>query len=448
MKKQLLFSVIVLWSTLLFSQKMAITGVVTDKNGNPVEQVHVLDESTQTGTATNGKGWFSLELPIQKGVLTFRHVAFLPQKKELSAEEIKVAIEKGEAIFLNITLESHIQTLEAVEIVDGKIMLAHDDPKQWILDYTLVGKDEILLLLLQRNRKYLQLITAEGAILTSKHLDFKYNRLYKGCFGDIHILSNDDAYQLFLVDDEFKLLYERTMYDFLTTIDKVVAVTPQYLYTKEVFTRDQNLFYYRIDSAAQERKLLYNVYDKTGKELQARQHELLQEINAAGFTPDMVLGLPASFSGEGPMPSQIIKGAERLRRLYEHIISVPPYNPLLMIKDTLYLFNHVEEKIIAFDLAGGLLSETGIDYNHHPEWGKEILPDEEHRHCYVKYINGGGFVTLREINPDTGAFVRSIKLEKHPYPQNITIRDGYIYYLAKDHYQHEEKYYLWKQHLE
>jgi hypothetical protein len=66
----------------------------------------------------------------------------------------------------------------------------------------------------------------------------------------------------------------------------------------------------------------------------------------------------------------------------------------------------------------------------------------------VKFLHNG-YVTLRQINPDTGNFTgNDIILEKHAYPKHIKIRGAYIYYLAKGLFDNEEKYFLWKQHLE
>ena len=133
---------------------------------------------------------------------------------------------------------------------------------------------------------------------------------------------------------------------------------------------------------------------------------------------------------------------------YDHLLSQSPYSPLLKINDMLCIFDHINGQIVTFDTDGNLVKEVEINYHTTQNYGKEIIVDEEQTIAFVKFFNNA-YVTLRQINPDTGNFTGyDIILEKHAYPKSIKIRGDYIYYLARGLFENEEKYFLWKQHLE
>lgn len=90
-------------------EKKSITlkGWVYDKKKEPMLGVTIKLTNTNVGTATNNKGWFSLQLPTTKGSLEFSFVGFKTQIINFT--------EKTDT--LHITLEEDIQMLDETVII-------------------------------------------------------------------------------------------------------------------------------------------------------------------------------------------------------------------------------------------------------------------------------------------------------------------------------------------
>ena len=62
-------------NTCLFSQ-MKISGIVTDKNNDPLIGVNIRIKGTSTGTITDVDGKYSIQAPDSKSVLVFSYIGF------------------------------------------------------------------------------------------------------------------------------------------------------------------------------------------------------------------------------------------------------------------------------------------------------------------------------------------------------------------------------------
>lgn len=89
-------------------KSITLKGWVYDKHREPLPGVTIKMANTNVGTATNNKGWFSLQLPVTKGTLEFSFVGFKTKKVDFT-EATKDT--------LRITLEEDIQALDETVVV-------------------------------------------------------------------------------------------------------------------------------------------------------------------------------------------------------------------------------------------------------------------------------------------------------------------------------------------
>lgn len=426
------------------AQQIMVCGIATDEEKAPVANINVVDQNGRMGVSTNEWGFFTLEIAKQTTVLEFSHVAFETKRVEISKSALRNA---GDTLWISVEMRHKIRELDIAEIANDNVRIAHENPKQWILDYELIGENEILLLLIEKNRRFVQLIAPDGDVAKSP-VEYKHNKLYKGCFGNIHLLSNHAASQLFLMDDEFILAYEKSIEDFVDVVERIVLATPYHIYQKEVFLRDQKVVYHQIDTTNQSKTVFYDITDRIGKELQREQMNLMKDLIALGEGTDMSMNNSAS--SKSPIAKSDNREAQVVRMSYamhEYTLSQEPYAPLIRLGDNLYLFNHIQDKIVIFDLLGNQISETVISYHKENQWDGKIIVNEERDRCFALFSNNGR-TTLKELNPDNGKFINEYTLQRHSYPKKISVRGGQIFYLARDYYQGEERYFLWKQEME
>ena len=93
------------------SESVTVKGIVYDEKRQPLPGVTVQVVGTSVGTATTSKGWFSIDLPLQKGKLKFSFVGYKDKEVEFT--------EKSDT--LRIYMEENVEELdEAIVVAYGE----------------------------------------------------------------------------------------------------------------------------------------------------------------------------------------------------------------------------------------------------------------------------------------------------------------------------------------
>jgi hypothetical protein len=455
------------------AQNIRVAGKVTTSNGTGIAGVHVFDSIAKVGTTSDINGIFSLTIPLKanfpssggvRGGLRFSHIAFNTQYLLLTTKMLSDTI-AANTIWLEVILTTKFRELPVVEISDAKVQIAYKNPKQWILDYEPVGTDEFLLLLLEKNKKYLQLVNSNHEKISQIEVSKDYKELFKDCFGTFHLLSGDSACQILLIDEELTLPYHYARLDFNKVMYPIVVNTNNYLYTKDLVGYGQVVLYDKINKETKEiMPFIENAEEK--RAILFRQDYFFsimsefKKCNGDLATPEIIetfqyllinsrdlkelfhlkwMVAPASILCGDKLPATI--------QFYKHVLARPPYSLLATINDTLYFFDHLNSLIATYDLDGNYLKETPINYHNNKGWDKEIIVNEEKTRCFAKFTRNGE-TSLVEINPNTGQMMGKHVLEVHAFPTKIRVRGNEIYYMSKDYFEGEQKYFLWKQKME
>lgn len=90
-------------------KSLRVKGFVYDMQKQPMPGVTVKIMGVSMGTATDAKGWFAMDLPMQKGTLEFSFIGFKKKAIEFSEKTAKDT--------LRITLEEDIQALDETIVV-------------------------------------------------------------------------------------------------------------------------------------------------------------------------------------------------------------------------------------------------------------------------------------------------------------------------------------------
>lgn len=86
-----IFALLLLNSTLAFAQSQ-VSGLVTDKSGEPLIGVNVLEKGTTNGVITDFNGQFALNV-AQGKTLVFSYVGYITQEVKVSGSTVKVSME-------------------------------------------------------------------------------------------------------------------------------------------------------------------------------------------------------------------------------------------------------------------------------------------------------------------------------------------------------------------
>ena len=109
-----------LLTTFALSQGLVIKGVITDENGNYLQDVNIRDKNTARGTISNGNGSYQLNLPFQKKyTITFSHINHAQKTLEISLKEAQQEMNLTNTNFLlkNFSLSKATDVLNNVDLI-------------------------------------------------------------------------------------------------------------------------------------------------------------------------------------------------------------------------------------------------------------------------------------------------------------------------------------------
>ncbi|MCL2511321.1 MAG: carboxypeptidase-like regulatory domain-containing protein [Bacteroidales bacterium] len=447
------------------AQKIHVAGKVTATNGTGIAGVHIFDSIAKIGTTSDINGIFNLTISPKTTKLRFSHIAFNTQYITLTKTMLSDTI-AANTIWLDVVLTQKIMELPLLEISDAKVEIAYKNSKQWILDYEPVGANEFLLLLIEKNKRYLQLINSNHEKISQIEVSKDYKELIKDCFGTFHLISRDSACQIFLLDEELTLPYRYTRDDFDRIMAPIVVNTENYLYAKDFAGHRQVVLYDKINKETNE--LTIFIENSEEKRAITYRNNYVSKItnvfigcnkkSGIDVTPEMIANFQRILINSKNVdelfrlkwmlyPADICRDVHEGIQFYKHVLSKPPYSLLTIINDTLYFFDHLNSLIVAYDLDGNYLRETPCNYHNNKGWDKEIIVNEGKTRCFAKFTRNGE-TSLVEINPNTGQMLGRYVLEVHAFPTKIKVRGNDIYYLSKDYFEREQKYFLWRQKME
>ena len=100
------FALMLLLCTTIAAQNVAVSGIVTDSNNEPLIGVSVYVKGTTVGVITDVDGKYSVQVSGSQAVLVYSYVGYLSQ-------EITVGSQRT----INVTLQDDTQNLEEVVVV-------------------------------------------------------------------------------------------------------------------------------------------------------------------------------------------------------------------------------------------------------------------------------------------------------------------------------------------
>ena len=97
LSRLLIFSVLLSFSFVLFSQQITVSGTVTDEHDEPLTGVTIQVKGTSTGTVTDFAGSFSLSAP-ENSVLQFSFIGFVPTERTAASLPMKIVMKEDQIV--------------------------------------------------------------------------------------------------------------------------------------------------------------------------------------------------------------------------------------------------------------------------------------------------------------------------------------------------------------
>ena len=420
--KQLLIVAILLININAFGQ-IVVYGYVLDSNNNPIINTNVIDLKTKKGAYTNDNGYFSFKTQNSNTTIKISHIGF----KSYNYNHVKTV---SDSLNIVVYLNQNYSSLAPVDISSEKTHLLYYEPGYYVYDFAF-NKSNILLLI--NHSKYNELLYIDeyndtlSILNTNKGLG-----LIKDCLGNIQVISKDSIYQIYIDEDDF--IYSVYSYPFdayLSQLAPCAATIDSAMLFVQHSENKQSEIYYYYDS-----KHEYHILKQIANEVKNKE-ATIENLRITIIEEELALKRKRKGSS-GEMAegkSSLAKGRELFQRkaYYKFILTKPVYNPIFRINDSLFLFDHVNNRCYVYDRTLTLSRIFNISYCDDNNWAKELFVDEVENKIYAKFEKNG-IISLKELSLNNGRILKEYILNDCIFPLKIGVNNGYAYFLKNEVY--------------
>lgn len=298
--------------------------------------------------------------------------------------------------------------------------IAYSDDRFFIMDFHIdtTGK---YLLVTHFKKYYVYALDWEMNVRDRLHLPFHPRQLYIDCMGRLQVVSKDSMYRVGEVNGHLRIEEQSSIKNYFAFYQNCMGKADGLFVMKRTKNYGQTTEYFGLNNSGSNAGEIYRVED-SAMVRSVREEAAL--VSGAG-------------KGSGSMgeldPDQIAAMRDQLERkyFYDQIVSKPAYNPLFILHDTLYVFDHINGYRVLLDVRGNLLDKIPITYHQSRYWAKEIKLDQVLERFYAMEQKNG--VKIFDLLSDKCEVVQKSPIDKHAYPQKIIVYNGFAYYTYKEH---------------
>lgn len=447
MKNLLLFAVVSLTGIQLAAQNRIwqISGRIHNDAGEPLPGA-VVQTNDSTGVFTDEKGYYILRQVHQPSELAVRRLGYFSRREVLRADNFQ----QGQ-LRLDIVLTAQDASLPEVDIVAQKLsIIAEEEGASYIYDYEFAGEN-LLLLLRDRKQHLLRLVTESGRILTQMQLPKRFVRLHRSCTGGVHLVGEYVAQELIISGLNLDTFPAYAIEKFQQIIEPCALQYHGHYFYRRAEQMNQVLRYWCYDTQGHYRPFAYTCSETGLREAWSAYMAFFwgKPMVPRPNQKDVPLPPPVDegFDLMGPdrpvVDPQLPVRAESLIRLavsdsqvawlgsLKRIQLDSVYAPLMVVNDTLFLFDHPRAALRRFGPNLKQVDELPISYADAEGWKKELMKDEFTQTVYAHFAPKGRH-SLSVVDVRTGQVTSQWPLSEVPYiSHTFRVRNGFLYYLGR-----------------
>lgn len=406
--------------------KIIIKGKVTDKSRKPIQYAAIVNTNTSEGVNTNATGdyIFKTTLPLYMEVTALGYKIWQTQINE-SHED---------TVYINITLEADSFQLTSVTIVNQYKPVVVDEAER-LRDFDFKNDRLWLLYGFGKNSR---LYITDSTDTKQAHVDlnFRTDSLALTVHGLLYTGYNDSVY--FYYWDSAKFKQEKTSLTYFNSQTyNLIEYNFPYYYKYFKSADNVSVTYWYFNKMNGDSTMLYTY---KSKEIALHDSIIYSEILTIIGTALGVTGSPYSVNYKARVASRLrysdgvplTQGQSNQIFIYKFMLR-SVFTVLHFVNDSLYVFNFDNDSVYVFDNKNQFRRQMplifdvhGIKYNK-----KDIIVDEEKKHCYFKYqLHSIDYLEEIDLNGIQKFGAQAIKF---PYVKKIRISRGIAYFANYDY---------------
>ena len=386
------------------NKRYQFKGTVLDKETHaPISGVNLSVAGTRRGCSTNLKGEFSMTVYSRPVFINVSHLGYESQKLWLDSATITITILLNPA--------RHI--LQEVEIkAKNNPVPFFKDNKYSVLDYVVDSNLVYLLIYRFRHNKSELLcksIFGDTLALTSI-LPFNPTGLFLDCLHNLHILTEDSAYQVFHRKGSLDLSFAEDIKKFRLFLSDCVTSTDSLLFFRKESPDQLSVEFYQVDRFSRQRQLMSAAVDKKKLKMLMQNPEEYKYLimHTAPRNIDEVITW----------------------QWLKKIIYKTNSSSLHKIDDILCVFNKADYTLELYTTRGEFSAKLKMPISEirGGRWTSEIYIDNIDHRVYTSFSTKGGNFTLYKVDLNTGELKLVLNIE-HGFPQKIRVHQNFLFYL-------------------
>ncbi len=401
-------------SLLAKSQKLIVYGKITDKEtSKPLASVIIKYELKNT--ISNANGEYFIVIDNLKTQIQFILSGYAPLSKTINTDK--------DSIRLNVKMELSTIELNPVNISSTKkVDTVFGTWKFGVADYEFYNDKLILLTFEYTSKKEKIILTDESQkIISIFQLPEKAERLFKDYLGYINVICEKSIFRITIDNKSILHLGALPTIEYKQRIMPCIDTVENNIYFSNYQKDYPEFTYYAFNTKDTTYAPIRKVYDK----------EALASYNMEYYflnTRDKLTArqLAQEYKMDYHRVAAIMSGVTN------SMFYTPLYAPLVVINDTICIFDHYSNAIFKYSKNNELLDSISINYNHPKswkEWKHKLIVDDISKEVYALYQKNG-FYYLKKLNLKTGEIVSTFKLSSQ-YVSQIKIKNGYVYYIYR-----------------
>lgn len=412
-----LFGILFFLCSTHFAYTQTVSLLLYDKQNESVSDVEIWKNDSIAYTSyIEGKYLLSVKF---RDNITIKHDWY-----EDVTFQILENIHSNDTIFKTLFLVPKAKNINEVIVTHTKYNLLSDVENEFIIDYYPLPSGNVLLLARTGKKHYLKILKDGQEKFNEIQLVHKPERLFLDPFGNFHILTKDSTCQIWLTDNEFKLMKTYPYSEFQKNILNMIAVDSNNVFYKNI-TKHNQLFVIDVFNKANGQKIVYNSFDEIGFK------------NASGYYNEIIATYYATVPENENLIELNVWGGEliELAQNWKMIQLIGWFTKIISRPINVCAFGMLDNLLVLDGFKKELLL---INYNDFSI--KSVIPTFDFSgHFYHDYFfdevytyTKKGSITVNKIDINTGKLTDAIELSDILLPRNIKVSNGWVYFLVLD----------------
>lgn len=285
--------------------------------------------------------------------------------------------------------------------------------------------DDHILALAARGGRFnsLMILDINGNKLTERKLHFETDKIFKDCFGNLHLIAKDSIYQVYFNYQEIALLppfHIRNYYAYLKPCECIHFNT--YIFKQKQYKDLKDVYFMINEDQGSQKHMIATVADS---------------VAIKGFNMDFdinyFLGLRRNGMGYATSVTELTKHIDELRediQLPPNYLLAPVRSEMKKLANSFVLFDYTNKWVHTFSLDGKPYSK--LPFVNAYDLKPELYIDHDVKRYIFTSVNKNGLLTLYRYEPLSNTFTHKFELPSFPYAKGSKVKGNTLYFIYKD----------------